>query len=355
MTDGHAAPPPVGFRSELPPSQQPAGLPPNGEVDSTQMADESVSPIQKRPCWAWKSDSFSFSEHCRFVPPEVLSSFAAMPQGSEHPRGSHSSPSGETQRRVRHLITHLRQQGLEAPPGYVILRGLQNVPNRDWRTIYAGLSRSLGEVQPQNATGMEIREVRDRGTRIAEGSASRYSDSRFGGSMHTDGAECPLPVPDFFSLLCVQQAAEGGVFQMVSAASVRDRLIAIAPDLEQTLHQPFHFDRRGDPGPGGVPTAIKPILFWDRGGIATTYLREYVDAGHSHPGSPPLSDVQRRALDALDTILADTSLIVGGLLAPGDMLFVNNKRILHSRTTFKDGSGPTEHRLLLRMWLRRES
>ena len=36
---------------------------------------------------------------------------------------------------------------------------------------------------------------------------------------------------------------------------------------------------------------------------------------------------------------------------PGDIQFLNNYVILHTRTAFQDGREPGERRLLLRLWL----
>lgn len=237
----------------------------------------------------------------------------------------------------------------ESPPGFAIINGLEAYSSST-SSMFEQISRKIGEPMPQDGAGTLLRRVENRGTAIGEGVA-RYADSRFGGSFHTDGAESPFPVPDYFTLLCVRQASSGGALQMVSVDSVYDTLQAISPKLVRTLERPFHFDRRGDAPPGAQPTTAKPVLFQSRGRRAATYLREYIDSGHRYPSVPPLTHEQIDALNALDRVLADKRLVTEVRLQPGSMIIVNNQRLFHARTTFEDAADRNHGRLLLRMWL----
>ena len=68
----------------------------------------------------------------------------------------------------------------------------------------------------------------------------------------------------------------------------------------------------------------------------------------------PLTGEQLRALDVLDKTLARTDLRVEFRLRPGDMLWVNNRWILHNRRAFEDHSELARRRHYVRLWLRRE-
>jgi Taurine catabolism dioxygenase TauD, TfdA family len=207
----------------------------------------------------------------------------------------------------------------------------------------------LGESLPQNREGTIVREVRDRGTAIAEGERARYSDSRFGGHLHTDGVEAPLPAPDYFTLFCVRQSEVGGSLRLVH---IRDVLTALAgqPDLLGVLRAPFHFDRRGDQEEGIGPTVAKPVLFTQHGRPAIAYFRSYIERGHEHPGIPPLTPAQVAALDALDEAAYASDHIREDKMRAGELAVFDNLSVLHGRTEFRDtpGSG----RLLLRTWVR---
>jgi hypothetical protein len=251
------------------------------------------------------------------------------------------------------VIDKLRSQYVDNGPGYCVLCGFDAISQDLWRPAFRMLSIHLGDLCPQNSNGLEIKEVKDRGTAIGEGKSSRYSDSRYGGSLHTDGAESPMPVPDYFCLFCVARAMKGGAFQMVRASTVHDRLIHSQPTAAGILAKPFHFDRRGDLGPNGEKTVLKPVFFRENDEICVTYLREYINAGHAYDESPILTTHQVQALDALDDLLSDSSLRIEGYLNPGEVALVNNKHILHGRTTFVDDPESRQQRLLLRSWIRK--
>ena len=58
------------------------------------------------------------------------------------------------------------------------------------------------------------------------------------------------------------------------------------------------------------------------------------------------------APDLFDATMHDPALRLDMLLEPGDLQFANNYAVLHSRTEFEDGTDPTLHRRMLRLWLK---
>jgi alpha-ketoglutarate-dependent taurine dioxygenase len=234
--------------------------------------------------------------------------------------------------------------------GYAIVSGLTQGHGAE--KAFATLSALFGELAPQDKKGTLVRHVRDRGTAIGEGKSARYSDSRHGGSLHTDGAEAPMPVPEWFALHCVRQAPVGGALQLIDIRAAEERLTE-RPEHLAVLRSPFHFDRRGDQEPGEPPTAEKPVLFSRGGQICITYLREYIERGHEHAEVPDLTTAQIDALDFLDSVLASPDLVTEDLMAVGDSLIIDNLRFLHGRTTFVDDPDPRRARLLLRTWIHR--
>jgi hypothetical protein len=161
----------------------------------------------------------------------------------------------------------------------------------------------------------------------------------------------PFPLPDYFGLLCVNRALSGGSLQLLSAAAVYRSLEFECPESVAILCRPFHFDRRGDLGPRGEKTVVKPVFFRSGTSICATYLREYINVGHSHPEVPDLTGEQVAALNALDAKLQDRCLSVEGYLDPGDAIFINNLRLFHGRTMFGDHPEPNKKRLMLRTWI----
>ena len=56
-------------------------------------------------------------------------------------------------------------------------------------------------------------------------------------------------------------------------------------------------------------------------------------------------------MDLLDTLANDPTLNLRMALAPGDLQFVHNHRLLHDRMAFEDWPQPRQRRHLLRLWL----
>ena len=100
-------------------------------------------------------------------------------------------------------------------------------------------SCQLGPLVAQNGKGDMVKEVRDRGLSYGENKSSRYSDTRFGGNYHTDGAEVPTPIR-YFPFYCLSPAAKGGITRVVSAYSVHNRLLAEDPDNLDVKYDPSY-------------------------------------------------------------------------------------------------------------------
>jgi alpha-ketoglutarate-dependent taurine dioxygenase len=66
----------------------------------------------------------------------------------------------------------------------------------------------------------------------------------------------------------------------------------------------------------------------------------------------PLTTFERAALDFLDEQTRRPDLRLDMDLGAGDIQFINNYTILHSRTGFVDGPEPDQKRLMLRLWLK---
>ena len=158
---------------------------------------------------------------------------------------------------------------------------------------------------------------------------------------------------DYVGLLCLNTAKSGGLSQLVSGHAVQQELLAHHRHAWEILRQPFHVDRRGGVPPGEQPTIRFPVLAdWEQG-LLVRYLRCWMKAGHEKAGLP-LTSAQVDALDVLDRVAAEPRLRVEFMLRPGEMLFVNNRWILHNRTAFEDFAEPERQRHYVRLWLQRQ-
>jgi hypothetical protein len=234
---------------------------------------------------------------------------------------------------------------LERGRGFVILEG--EAGTAELRMVYWLVGQALGEPLEQNIQGTLLYDVRDTGGQLSEG--ARFSVTSYESSFHTDNS-FGATLADYVGLLCIRPAQSGGVSQLVSGLTVCRILRERHPEALAILQQTFHVDRRGGVRQGESPTICQPIITLSKHGPAFRYLRYWIEAGHQKVGQP-LTAAQVAALDTLDAVLARPELRVEFTMKAGDMLFINNRWLLHNRTAFVDFPEPAERRHLVRLWL----
>ena len=69
------------------------------------------------------------------------------------------------------------------------------------------------------------------------------------------------------------------------------------------------------------------------------------------PDAPRLTDTQVEAMDLFDELAASPELRMDMELQRGDVQFVHNHQIVHSRTAYTDHPDLDKRRHLLRLWL----
>jgi alpha-ketoglutarate-dependent taurine dioxygenase len=102
-----------------------------------------------------------------------------------------------------------------------------------------------------------------------------------------------------------------------------------------------------------IQQTTRPILFYHGGHIIFDYAREPLLGLNDVPRSstlPSLTAVQREALDILEAVAQANQLVLDN--KPGDLTFINNHGLLHSRKAFEDEAGRS--RYLVRLWLKNE-
>jgi alpha-ketoglutarate-dependent taurine dioxygenase len=240
---------------------------------------------------------------------------------------------------------------LEAGRGFVVITAGPpgHYMPQELPAVYWLVGQLLGRPFAQNVQGTLLYDVRDTGQDVRAG--ARFSVTNYESSFHTDNSFGD-EVLDYVGLLCLNPAKSGGRSQVVSGYAVRDELLARHPGAGEVLRRPFHVDRRGGLRPGDEPTVRFPVLGNDGADLLIRYLRYWIEAGHEKAGQP-LTAEQVSALDAFDRVAGERDLRVEFTLKPGEMLFVNNRWILHNRTAFEDYSEPERRRHYVRLWLRR--
>ena len=251
---------------------------------------------------------------------------------------------------LKNKILYFKKNILLDGVGLFIIDGisLKNFSLKEKISIYKLVSKILGELIIQNIKREKIVEIKDVGKSMKTG--GRYHETREGGSHHTDS---PMwkDVPDYLSLLCIHNAKKGGTNLFLSAYTIHNKIVKEKNELLHIFYEKFHFDKRGEFKDGESPTVFEPIFEFKDERLHFRYLRNYIDAGHDIQNEP-LSQNQKEALTHLDNLMRKDEMIMRYDLKPDDMVFSDNHRIVHGRTSFEDSDDQNLKRLMLRTWIK---
>ena len=215
--------------------------------------------------------------------------------------------------------------------------------------IYRNICKTLGTLLTQNIKNEELVKVQYEKKSMQHG--GRYHQSKEGGSFHTDSPHWEQ-VPDFVGLYCINPAKKGGESKFVSVYSVHNKMLKEHKHFLEMLYEQFHFDkRRGEYEPDKPLTSVKPIFAYDGNQLKCRYIRDYLNDGHKIQNIP-LSKEQIEALDIFDKIIHDENLAITYGLQQNDMVFFNNDRVMHGRTSFEDFEDEEKKRLMIRTWIK---
>lgn len=228
--------------------------------------------------------------------------------------------------------------------GFGYIKGLP-VERYDRETlirIYWGLCRHIGDPVTQNRNGHLVGHVIDVGDAVSDYN-KRITQTSAELCFHTDSC-------DVVALLCINRALSGGESMIVSGVAVHDKLMRRRPDLLPELYKPIYMDRRGEVPPGKQPWFGMPLFSW-QGGRFTGYspVRQYIDSLARFPDAPRMSNAQSEALDLYYGICDELCLKLH--FEPGDIQFLQNHVVFHSRTAYVDRPQPAPPRHLMRIWL----
>lgn len=233
---------------------------------------------------------------------------------------------------------------LENGKGFLLIRGLPMARYTDEEAsiIYWGLGVHLGIPVAQNAKGDLLGHVIDQGLDINDSNVRGYQTNAHL-PFHPDGS-------DVVGLLSLRKAKYGGLSSIVSSIAVYNEILEKYPEYLGILYRPFYIDRRGEEAPGESPVYSSPVFSYYKGKLSCRYNRGYVESAQAKTGIY-LSKVGIEAYDLMDSLLHDENMHFDMMLEPGDMQFVNNYTVLHSRTVYEDYDEPERKRHLLRLWL----
>ncbi|MEM8972208.1 MAG: TauD/TfdA family dioxygenase [Pseudomonadota bacterium] len=245
---------------------------------------------------------------------------------------------------LRDRLVALRKELLHGR-GFATLSGMpvddHTLEDNAW--AYWAIGLHLGDAVPQNGKNHMLGHVTDLGLDYSKPDTRGYQTSaRL--PYHTDYS-------DIVGLLCIRAAKQGGRSSIVSSVAIYNEMLRRHPDLVEALTQPIPRTRWGEVPADQKPWAMIPIFMPTAEGIVTTYVRSAIRKGQSLDGVPHITAEQEAAFDAIDELAADPVFHLDMDFEPGDMQFLNNHVIMHSRTTYEDHADPAMRRHLLRLWL----
>jgi alpha-ketoglutarate-dependent taurine dioxygenase len=215
--------------------------------------------------------------------------------------------------------------------------------------IYWLLARMIARPVAQKLDGTLVYDVLDTGQQALPGSGVRPDKTNIEIRFHNDNAYNDTP-PDYVGLLCLQQAMTGGRSRVISFHTAHNEIFERCPERLPRLYEPFWFDRQREFHPGESPVFSAPV-FELHEALKARFSIHQINSGYALRGEP-VDEAGAQSLKALLDIFENEALSVDFDLDPGEMQFVDNRALGHSRTAFVDWPEPGKQRHLVRLWLR---
>ena len=255
------------------------------------------------------------------------------------------------------FLDEVREE-LENGSGMVKIRGLDvsRYNQEQLRRIWCGLGCHLGTPMYQSCRGEVMREIKDEGMGVGARLYGATVDAS-GKPFLSSGARTLSPGQlrfhtdrcDVAGLLCVRQAAEGGVSKLASSATVYNEILTRRPDLHALLCKPIPRSRFGEEAGGEHVVYDLPIFGVRDGKLTSHFSLTYIESAQMLPRARKLTDAEHEAIQMLMDVAEEECFEMR--FAPGDIQLLNNHVVYHGRTAFKDDASTGQDRLLMRLWL----
>jgi hypothetical protein len=219
------------------------------------------------------------------------------------------------------------------------------------KALYWILSSMLARPVAQKLDGTIVYDVHDTGQKALPGSGIRPDKTNIDLQFHNDNAYNFL-MPEFVGLLCVRQARAGGLSRVMSFATAYNALLERHREILPRLYEPFWFDRQREFHPGEPATFSAPIFIEEGERLKARLSLHQIRGGYALRGG--MDNETTAAVEAIAGVFGDESLQFQFRLEAGEIQYVANREVGHSRTEFHDDEDAERRRLLIRLWLRNE-
>jgi len=230
--------------------------------------------------------------------------------------------------------------------GFALVRGWpsQQRTIEQSATAFLGVGTHLGEdLLSQNGRGHVLGHVANLGEDYTDPSTRGHRTSaelKF----HADGG-------DIVGLLCIQRSRTGGLSRLSSSTTIWNELVRRRPDCARLLMEPYTWTRWGEIGKGQGPHFSIPVFQHVDGHVICIFSASAIEKGHSFEDVKPLSAEEKDALAMVNEVASDPAVCLDMDFQPGDMQFLCNFFILHSRSSYEDWPERERRRHLLRAWV----
>ena len=231
--------------------------------------------------------------------------------------------------------------------GFVLIRG---VPVADYSRVQSalafwGIGLHLGRPLSQNAEGHLLGHVKDIGGDYSDVATRGYTSSAAMG-FHTD--RC-----DYVGLMCLHPARKGGESRIASSVALYNEMLERRPDLVEELTGDFYWTRHGEINPDDKPFYAYPVFTFEQGQFSARGVSTHIYKSQALPGVSRYTEKQIEALDLFKAMVQELAFDME--FRQGDIQFLQNHVILHSRRGFEDWPEPDRRRHLLRLWVSDEA
>lgn len=226
---------------------------------------------------------------------------------------------------------------------------VEDMSKHEAETVYWLLASMVARPVAQKLDGAMIYNVWDTGKQALPGSGVRPDSTNIEIRFHIDNAYNTTP-PEIVGLLCLKTAKSGGLSRVLSFHSVHNALLARHKELLPRLYQPFWFDRQREFFAGEPATFAAPV-FTIGEELQARFSVHQINSGYAMRGEP-VDNKGAAALAAMLAIFEQPDIAIDFQFQPGEIQFVDNRTLGHSRTAFEDWPEPERRRHLVRLWLR---
>jgi hypothetical protein len=227
--------------------------------------------------------------------------------------------------------------------GFTLIHGLDigRYDRRRQAIAYLGIGSHIGIPRSQNKNGHNLGHVKDLGY--------DYDDPQFRAyhtnnelTFHSDSC-------NVVGLLCLRHAKSGGLSKITSGIQIYNEMLKRRPELVEALSIDIYRDRRGEIPEGMERTWKVPIFSIVDGYMTVNGGGKYAMSAQRFPEVPNFTQNQQDGIKMYAELCLELQHMQ--TFNPGDIQFLNNHVIQHSRTEFEDWEDEDKKRHLLRLWL----